>query len=129
MNRVRTVVVIGGHADVGVLSGGGSAQVEAPGGSPVAPPPSKDPLAAFIRPVWIRSSPLRALTQKLPDAKISYISGDDPATAAAAAKQADVAIVFVYQWEAENSDLSTLDLAAEQNKLSESGAMGASIPS
>ena len=30
---VRSVVLIGGHADVGVLTGGGSAQVDAPGGS------------------------------------------------------------------------------------------------
>ena len=30
----KTIVVIGGHADEGVLSGGGSAQVDAPGGRP-----------------------------------------------------------------------------------------------
>jgi beta-glucosidase len=122
LERVRTVAVIGGHADVAVLSGGGSAQVDAPGGSPVPPPPSKDPFAAFIRPVWMPSSPLRALTAKLPDAKVSYTSGDDSGAAAAAAKQADVAIVFVYQWESETFDLPTLDLAAEQNKLIETVA-------
>jgi beta-glucosidase len=116
------IAVIGGHADVGVLSGGGSAQVDAPGGSVVPPPPSKDPLAAFIHPVWMPSSPLRALSAKLPEAKVSYASGDDPAAAAAAAKQADVAIVFVYQWESESFDLPTLDLAAEQNKLVETVA-------
>jgi beta-glucosidase len=122
LGRVRTVAVIGGHADVAVLTGGGSAQVDAPGGSPVPPPPSNDPFAAFIRPVWMPSSPLRALTAKLPDSKVSYTSGDDPGIAAAAAKQADVAIVFAYQWESENFDLPTLDLAAEQNKLIEAVA-------
>ncbi len=30
---VRSIAVIGAHADVGVLSGGGSAQVDAPGGN------------------------------------------------------------------------------------------------
>jgi len=36
---VHTVVLIGGNADKGVITGGGSAQVDAPGGSAVPPPP------------------------------------------------------------------------------------------
>src|SRR5215470_17766111 len=39
-SRLHSLVLIGGHADVGVLSGGGSAQVDAPGGSPLPPPPA-----------------------------------------------------------------------------------------
>ncbi len=121
--NVRSVAVIGGHADVGVVSGGGSAQVDPPGGSPVPPPPpGKGMLAAFIRPSWMPSSPLRALTAALPGTKVSYVSGDDLAAAAAAAKSADVAIVFAYQWESEGLDLPTLDLAPEQNKLIETVA-------
>ncbi|HET6208483.1 MAG TPA: glycoside hydrolase family 3 C-terminal domain-containing protein [Terracidiphilus sp.] len=120
--NVKSVVVIGGHADVGVLSGGGSAQVSAPGGSVVPPPPAKSILDMFIRPEWMPSSPLRALTAKLPSAKVSYVTGDDAAAATAAAKSADAAIVFTYQWEAENSDLATLDLSADQNKLIEAVA-------
>ena len=38
---LHSVVLIGGHADVGVLTGGGSAQVDAPGGSVVPPPPAQ----------------------------------------------------------------------------------------
>ena len=119
---VKSIVLIGGHADVGVLTGGGSAQVSPPGGSPVPLPPAKSMLDMFIRPQWMPSSPLRALTARLPSSKVSYVSGDDPAAAASAAKSADVAIVFGYQWESENSDLPTLDLAADQNKLIESVA-------
>jgi beta-glucosidase len=119
---VKSVVLIGGHADVGVLSGGGSAQVNPPGGSPIPPPPAKTMLDMFIRPLWMPSSPLRALSAKLPAGKVSYVSGDDPAAASSAAKSADVAIVFAYQWEAENSDLETLNLAADQNKLIETVA-------
>jgi beta-glucosidase len=122
LKGVRSVAVIGGHADVGVLTGGGSAQVDAPGGSPVPPPPAKDLLSMFIRPVWMPNSPLKALTAKLPESKVSYNSGDDAGAAVAAAKQADVAIVFAYQWEAESFDLPTLDLAVEQNKLIEAVA-------
>ncbi len=120
--NVRSVALIGGHADVGVLSGGGSAQVDPPGGSPVPPPPPGKGLAAFLRPAWMPSSPLRALSAAMPSAKVSYISGDDLAAAASAAKSADVAIVFAYQWESEGFDLPTLDLAAEQNKLIETVA-------
>src|SRR5438045_8937004 len=68
------------------------------------------------------NSPLRALAAKMPSTKISYGSGDDLAEAAAAAKSADVAIVFAYQWEAEAIDLLTLDLSADQNKLIETVA-------
>jgi beta-glucosidase len=122
--NVRSVVLIGGHADVGVITGGGSAQVDAPGGSVVPPPPpGSNPMAGFIRrQVWLPSSPLRALTAKMPSAKVSYAAGDDLAAAAAAATAANVAIVFVYQHESEGMDLKTLDLADEQNKLIEAVA-------
>ena len=119
---IKSVALIGGHADVGVLSGGGSAQVGAPGGSAVPPPPAKTMLDMFIRPQWMPNSPLRALISKLPSAKVSYASGDDIAAAVSSARSANVAIVFAYQWEAENSDLVTLDLAPEQNKLIEAVA-------
>ena len=119
---VRTLVVIGGHADVAVPSGGGSAQVDPPGGSPVPPPPPHDFFSAGIRPAWMPSSPLRALREKMPTAKISFVPGDDLAAAAAAAKSADIAIVFAYQWESEAIDLQSLDLSPDQNKLIETVA-------
>jgi beta-glucosidase len=124
--RVRSVVLIGGHADVGVLTGGGSAQVDAPGGSVVPPPPpmpGASPMANFSRrQVWLPSSPLRALAAKLPSAKVTYVPGDDPAPAASAAKSADVAIVFAFQHESEGMDLKSLDLSDDQNKLIEAVA-------
>ena len=122
--RVHSVVLIGGHADVGVLSGGGSAQVSAPGGNAVPPPPGTPARGGLGNqaPVWMPSSPLRAITSALPSAKISYLSGDDLAAASAAAKQADVAIVFAYQWETEGMDLETLALSADQSKLIETVA-------
>jgi beta-glucosidase len=58
----------------------------------------------------------------MPSAKISYISGDDVAAAAVAAKSAGVAIVFAYQWESEQIDVRTLDLSPDQNKLIEAVA-------
>ena len=123
---LHSVVLIGGHADVGVLTGGGSAQVDAPGGSAVPQPPAQpgaNPMANLIRRrVWLPSSPLHAMVAKLPSAKVSYVSGDDLAAAASAAKAADIAIVFGYQPESEGMDLKTLDLGEDQDKLIETVA-------
>jgi beta-glucosidase len=124
--KLHSVVLIGGHADVGVLTGGGSAQVDAPGGSAVPPPPPQpgaNPMSNFFRrQVWLPSSPLRALRAKLPSSKVTYCSGDDLSAAASAAKGADVAIVFAYQPESEGMDLKSLDLGEDQDKLIETVA-------
>jgi len=48
---------------------------------------------------------------------VTYDPGTDPATAAAAAKNADVAIVFAYQWESEGMDLPSLSLSLRQDEL------------
>ena len=44
-SKVKSIAVIGAHADVGMLSGGGSAQVDPPGGNAIMPPGQRcDPL-------------------------------------------------------------------------------------
>jgi beta-glucosidase len=53
--RVKTIAVIGSHADVGVLSGGGSAQVDPMGGNPVPQPPTR----GIVRPGCV--APVRAI--------------------------------------------------------------------
>jgi beta-glucosidase len=109
----KRIVVIGGHADVGVLSGGGSAQVYAPGGNAVRGlGPSKWPGPI----VYDKSSPLHALQAERRDATLTYDTGADPAAAAAKAKNADVAIVFVTQWTAEALDFP-LSLPDNQDAL------------
>jgi beta-glucosidase len=123
LSATAQIVVIGGHADIGVLTGGGSAQVDSPGGTPVAPPPpGKGILDAMMRPAWLRDSPLRALQAQLPGAKIRYEPGDDVAAAVQAAKTSSVALVFAYQWESEARDLPTLALSESQNGLIEAAA-------
>ena len=124
--RLHSVVLIGGHADVGVLTGGGSAQVDAPGGSAVPNPPpqpgTNPTMNFFRRQVWLPSSPLHTLTAKLPASKVTYVSGDDLAAAGAAAKSADIAIIFAYQHETEGADLKSLNLSEDQNRLIETVA-------
>ena len=36
-SKVHRIAIIGGHADVGMISGGGSAQVDPPGGNAILP--------------------------------------------------------------------------------------------
>jgi len=113
----RRIVLIGGHADVGVLSGGGSSQVRSVGGVPVELPLTEGAAKTFARVTWHASSPLRALRAAAPGVTVDYIDGRDPAAAAAAARKADVAIVFATQWRTEAQDLPSLSLADGQNEL------------
>lgn len=107
-SRIRSIAVIGSHADVGVISGWGSNQVAAAGGNPV-------PSAGRI--VWHPSSPLKAIRAKAPKAKVEYDDGNDPAAAAKLAAASDVAIVFVNQHTTEGGDVATLSLPGNQDSL------------
>jgi beta-glucosidase len=115
---IKSIAVIGGHADAGVLSGGGSAQVDPAGGNAVPDPAAgNDILAIFSQVVFHPSSPLNAIREAAPAATVAYDSGADPDRAAAAAKKADAAIVFVTQHTHEGGDLETLSLLNGQDAL------------
>jgi len=116
--KVRKIVVIGGHADRGVLAGGGSSLVYPVGGNAV---PDATPKMWPGPVMYYPSSPLEALRKRLPDAQISFVDGRDPAAAAAAAKAADLAIVFATQWAGESFDVS-LTLPDKQDALIDSVA-------
>ena len=107
-NALHSIAVMGERADFGMISGGGSAQVDPPG------PPSP-----WQAQVWFPTSPLKAIKAKAQGANVTFDSGADPASAAAAAKQAEVAIVFVHQWMSEGMDLPDLSLPGKQNELIE----------
>ena len=104
---MKSIAVIGTNADMGMISGGGSAQVDPPG--------EKDP--KWQKKVWFPTSPLNAMRSRMPAGAITYTSGADVAEAVAEAKAADVAVVFVWQWEAEGRDLDDLSLPEGQDKL------------
>ena len=106
--KVKTVAVIGSHADMGMISGGGSAQVD---------PVGSEAGRAWRKHVWFPTSPLKALEARMPGAKVSFSSGKDVAAAVAAAKAAEVAVVFVWQWESEGEDLDSLALPEGQDAL------------
>jgi len=120
--RLRSIAVIGSHADIAVLSGGGSAQVDPPGGNAVEQPRREGLEGIFGRVVWHRSSPLKAIRAKAPGVKVEYDPGDDPAAAAALAKASDVAIVFASQPTSEGADVNSLSLPGNQDALIEAVA-------
>jgi beta-glucosidase len=119
---VKRIVIVGGHADVGVLSGGGSSQVRSTGGVPVEIPLKSGPAASFARVTWHNSSPMRAVQALNPGAQVNYVDGSDPAAAAAAAKSADLVLVFATQWRTEAEDIMTLALPDNQDAVIEAVA-------
>ncbi|HEY6763969.1 MAG TPA: glycoside hydrolase family 3 C-terminal domain-containing protein [Candidatus Sulfotelmatobacter sp.] len=114
-SKIHSLAVIGAHCDVGMISGGGSAQVDPPGGNAIKPPGQGQ--THWQDQIWFPTSPLKSIAAKIPAATVSYDSGTDPSKAAALAKNADVAIVFAYQWESEGMDLDSLSLSGNQNEL------------
>ena len=108
------IVVIGGRADVGVLSGGGSSQV-VPQGSVIFKPPPGGP--AFVnKVVYHPSSPLAAIRARAAGAQVVFDDGSDPARAAELARGADVTLVFATQWATEGQDVA-LTLPDRQDAL------------
>jgi beta-glucosidase len=122
---VKSIAVIGGHADAGVMSGGGSGQVSPAGGSAVPPSPGVapgDPLGVFSITAYHRSAPLKGITEKAKGAVVNFDPGTDPVSAAALAKASNVAIVFAVQHTYENMDLPSLSLPENQDALIEAVA-------
>ncbi len=108
------IAVIGSHADVGVLSGGGSAQVDAPGGNAID---LSQGASVWGKPVYFPSAPLEYIRAKATRATVEFDPGTDPQSAARLAAKASVVIVFVNQWMSEGKDSPTLSLPDNQDAL------------
>ena len=119
----RTILVVGGRADFGVLSGGGSSQVTPSNGAPYFEEWGGDGIGArFNRHMFMPGSPLAALRHSLPDHMIIYDGGYSAEAAAAKAAQADLVVVFATKWETETADSPSLDLPQGQDHLIEAVA-------
>jgi len=105
LRGVKSLAVIGGNADKGVLAGGGSSDVTPVGGA-----------ITINDRTYLPSPPLDALKGELPRAKIAFDPGADPALAAALAARSDAAIVFVTQYDSEGFD-GKLELEGNQDAL------------
>jgi beta-glucosidase len=112
-HALRRLALIGSHADVGVLSGGGSAQVHPLGGPAVrglGPRPFPGPI------IYDPSSPLSAIAARLPGSQVRYASGSDLAEATKLAADSELVLVFAHQWTAESRDFP-LTLPDDQDQL------------
>jgi beta-glucosidase len=108
LKNVRSIAVIGGHADRGVMAGAGSSNVTPVGGNALENPPQ------YM--TYIPSSPLKALKAVEPKAQVGFADGKDVAAAARLAAQSEVAVVFVTQWNGEGFD-GKLELTDNQDAL------------
>ena len=110
--NLASIAVIGSHADLGVLSGGGSAQVLPVGGAVMF---NGNPYEAmpcppcWSRVMWVPSPPLAAIQSKVPGTTVQYDDGTDISSAVAVASSSNAAIVFVSQWESEGMDCPSLN--------------------
>lgn len=116
LRGIRSLVVIGGHADLGVLSGGGSSQVTPRGLSTPVAVGGRSKLSGWNNQIYMSSAPVSDLRKALPGVTVDFDSGYVPATAAAYAAHADVAIVFATQWQVEGAD-GSLTLPEGQDAL------------
>jgi beta-glucosidase len=108
LKHARSIAVIGGHADRGVLAGAGSSNVTPVGGNALENPPQ------YM--TYLPSSPYRALKAVRPEAQVSFQDGKDLAAAARLAAESEVAVVFVTQWNGEGWDRE-LELGDGQDAL------------
>ena len=114
----KTIAVIGGHADAGVLSGGGSSQVVPPGGAKrMVPLGGEGMMGPFRSEYFNGSSPLAAIRKAAPDAKVTFDDGRYISAAIAAAKGAEIVVVFGNQWMGEGEDAADLSLPNGQDAL------------
>ena len=118
----KRIAVIGGHADKGVLAGGGSSLVYPVGGNAV---PGLQPTIWPGPILYYPSSPLDEIKRQAPGATVRYADGSDPAAAAALARDSDVVIVFATQWAGESFDVA---MALDGNQDALIGAVGAANP-
>ncbi|CAI3953555.1 Periplasmic beta-glucosidase and related glycosidases (BglX) (PDB:2X40) [Commensalibacter communis] len=117
--QIKKIAIIGGKADQGVMSGGGSSQVTARGGNII----DQTRTQRWPGPVsYFPSSPMKAIQALAPNTKVDFATGNNIQEAVALASHADVAIVFATKWSAEGFDSANLELFGNQNQLIEAVA-------
>jgi len=118
LKGAKRIAIIGGEAQFGVPSGGGSSStiaIEGPGLQ--IPVMGTGVLGSPRLMIYHPSTPLDAIHTLLPDSELLVDDGRYPSSAAAAAKKADVAIVFATQWSTESYDIPDISLPNGQDAV------------
>jgi beta-glucosidase len=114
LRNAQRIAIIGGYAHVGVMSGGGSSQVEPAAGPAIAFQPAEARRRMEIH----AAPPLAAIRSRLPKgARVGFNDGYSPTGAATLAADADIAIVFATQWLSEGVDAPDLSLPQGQDAV------------
>ncbi len=117
LKTAKRIAVIGGYANIGVMSGGGSSQV-APQSGPALAVPTQGDGGEWMAQVLMPGAPVKAIQARLAkDARVSFDNGAYLSTAMAKARDAEVAIVFATQWTSEGMDVPDLGLPNHQDEL------------
>ncbi|MEY4763124.1 MAG: hypothetical protein RLZZ200_2980 [Pseudomonadota bacterium] len=117
--KLKRVAVIGGYADAGVPTGGGSSRVQGEGGPALTRPTGNyvPELDMIFGESYHRSVPLKAIRERAPQADVRFRNGRNIEDAVILARQSDVAIVFATQPMTEGFDEPGLNLPDGQNEL------------
>ncbi|HVV26452.1 MAG TPA: glycoside hydrolase family 3 C-terminal domain-containing protein [Rhizomicrobium sp.] len=117
LRGAKKIAVIGGYANIGVMSGGGSSQ-GAPAGGPALSIPTTAAADDWMAVVLLPGAPVKAIQARAgTGTRVTFDRGDYPAYAAAMAKDADAAIVFATQWTSEGMDAPDIGLPGNQDAL------------
>jgi beta-glucosidase len=112
------IAVIGGYAQLGVVSGTGSGAVLPAGGySAVVPIGGPGPMGHARNLYLMPSSPVTELKKLLPDAEVDFDPGQTPAEAVLLARRPDLVVAFGIRSEGESYDLADLSLPWGQDAL------------
>ncbi|KQT04644.1 beta-glucosidase, partial [Rhizobium sp. Leaf391] len=110
----RRLLVIGRHADIGVLAGGGSSAVSPVGSLSLE---GVEVMGVPMARVYHPSSPLHAIRAEAGAASVDFLDGVDIAAAVRAAADADMVFLFAEEWRTEGEDRPGLDLPDDQDAL------------
>lgn len=113
-----SIAVIGGHAQVGVVTGCGSSAVIPEGGYAEIIKVGGPGVMGVGRNLYLyNGSPLDELRERLPKAEIEFDPGISPAESALMAKRCDIAVVFAFNLLSEGFDSADLSLPWGQDAV------------
>lgn len=112
--RAKRLLVIGAHADHGVLSGGGSASVSPIGSLTLS---GVNLMGMSVSKIYHPSSPLQAIREESAAQQVDFLDGSDIAAALDQAGNADAVIIFAQEWRSEALDAEGLALPDQQDAL------------
>lgn len=114
--RAQRLLVIGAHADHGVLCGGGSSSVTPVGSVSL---PGLDMMGVQVNKVYQPSSLVQAIKEESGAQQVDFLDGTDVELAVAQARISTAVIIVAQEWRSEGLDAEGLGLPDDQDALIE----------